>query len=162
MIQCVPNHLDLFKTDERDETREPGAVLWRVHRATERLSGHAVLQERQSEGQRHIHCCIRYRYFLLHHCGTATLKCLFVTCTCMKKPNVARRTAGKFPFPSMSFFFHNHSQNVLYTLVLTFFNLQDVLKAADVDLDGMFKLSFAYDIVNVSQVIHATFSNDWH
>lgn len=30
--------------------------------------------------------------------------------------------------------------------------LQDVLKS-DVDLDGMFKLSFAYDIVNVSQFI---------
>lgn len=28
--------------------------------------------------------------------------------------------------------------------------LQDVLKASDVELDGMFKLSFAYDIVNVS------------
>ncbi|KAF0025714.1 hypothetical protein F2P81_022595 [Scophthalmus maximus] len=31
---------------------------------------------------------------------------------------------------------------------------QDVLKAADVDLDGMFKLSFAYDIVNGMEFIH--------
>uniref|UniRef100_A0A8D3A295 Guanylate cyclase n=1 Tax=Scophthalmus maximus TaxID=52904 RepID=A0A8D3A295_SCOMX len=33
-------------------------------------------------------------------------------------------------------------------------SLKDVLKAADVDLDGMFKLSFAYDIVNGMEFIH--------
>ena len=30
------------------------------------------------------------------------------------------------------------------------FLFQDVLGASDVELDGMFKFSFAYDIVNVS------------
>lgn len=33
--------------------------------------------------------------------------------------------------------------------VVVFF-LQDVLKSTDVELEAMFKLSFAYDIVNVS------------
>uniref|UniRef100_A0A3B4X5A2 Guanylate cyclase n=1 Tax=Seriola lalandi dorsalis TaxID=1841481 RepID=A0A3B4X5A2_SERLL len=33
-------------------------------------------------------------------------------------------------------------------------SLKDVLKASDVDLDGMFKLSFAYDIVNGMEFIH--------
>uniref|UniRef100_A0A3Q3QIA6 Guanylate cyclase n=1 Tax=Monopterus albus TaxID=43700 RepID=A0A3Q3QIA6_MONAL len=33
-------------------------------------------------------------------------------------------------------------------------SLKDVLKASDVELDGMFKLSFAYDIVNGMEFIH--------
>ncbi|XP_030610230.1 guanylate cyclase 2G [Archocentrus centrarchus] len=33
-------------------------------------------------------------------------------------------------------------------------SLKDVFKASDVDLDGMFKLSFAYDIVNGMEFIH--------
>uniref|UniRef100_A0AAX7SVZ2 Guanylate cyclase n=1 Tax=Astatotilapia calliptera TaxID=8154 RepID=A0AAX7SVZ2_ASTCA len=33
-------------------------------------------------------------------------------------------------------------------------SLKDILKASDVDLDGMFKLSFAYDIVNGMEFIH--------
>ncbi|XP_024141067.2 guanylate cyclase 2G [Oryzias melastigma] len=33
-------------------------------------------------------------------------------------------------------------------------SLKDVLKSSDVDLDGMFKLSFAYDIVNGMEFIH--------
>uniref|UniRef100_A0A3P9LLW7 Guanylate cyclase n=1 Tax=Oryzias latipes TaxID=8090 RepID=A0A3P9LLW7_ORYLA len=33
-------------------------------------------------------------------------------------------------------------------------SLNDVLKSSDVDLDGMFKLSFAYDIVNGMEFIH--------
>ncbi|XP_061564090.1 guanylate cyclase 2G [Cololabis saira] len=33
-------------------------------------------------------------------------------------------------------------------------SLKDVLKASDIDLDGMFKLSFAYDIVNGMEFIH--------
>lgn len=41
-------------------------------------------------------------------------------------------------------------------IVLIFFFLQDVLKGSDVDLEWMFKLSFAYDIVNVS-VCHKGF-----
>lgn len=31
--------------------------------------------------------------------------------------------------------------------------LKDVFRASDVDLEWMFKLSFAYDIVNVSMLI---------
>ncbi|XP_041830331.1 guanylate cyclase 2G [Melanotaenia boesemani] len=33
-------------------------------------------------------------------------------------------------------------------------SLKDILKAPDIDLDGMFKLSFAYDIVNGMEFIH--------
>ncbi|XP_056222640.1 guanylate cyclase 2G [Seriola aureovittata] len=33
-------------------------------------------------------------------------------------------------------------------------SLKDVLKASEIDLDGMFKLSFAYDIVNGMEFIH--------
>lgn len=47
----MSNRLKLFKTDERDETRELGSVLWRLRRAAERLPGDAVLHKRQSEGQ---------------------------------------------------------------------------------------------------------------
>lgn len=62
--------------------------------------------------------------------------------------------AGKFLF-----FFHNQNHNVIYSVV---FFLQDVLKASDVELDGMFKLSFAYDIVNVSQFIYAACLSYYH
>lgn len=71
LIYCVPNHLTLFKTDERDETWEPGAVLWCLRWATERLFGHPVLQERQSEGQctacihTHTHTFTSYHTLLL-------------------------------------------------------------------------------------------------
>lgn len=40
-----------------------------------------------------------------------------------------------------------------------YFSLQDVLSVSDLELDVMFKLSFAYDIVNVSQFIYAACSS---
>lgn len=43
-----------------------------------------------------------------------------------------------------------------------YFSLQDVLSVSDLELDVMFKLSFAYDIVNVSQFIYAACSNYCH
>lgn len=41
------------------------------------------------------------------------------------------------------------SSNSVFNLF--FFFLQDILRA-DIELDGLFKLSFAYDIVNVSHL----------
>uniref|UniRef100_A0A8C5N8K9 guanylate cyclase n=1 Tax=Gouania willdenowi TaxID=441366 RepID=A0A8C5N8K9_GOUWI len=40
--------------------------------------------------------------------------------------------------------------NVFHSLVSNAVSLQDLFKVSDVELDSMFKLSFAYDIVNVS------------
>lgn len=37
--------------------------------------------------------------------------------------------------------------NVIYIVIVP----QDVMRGSDMELDGMFKLSFAYDIINVSQ-----------
>lgn len=51
-----------------------------------------------------------------------------------------------------SFYQLNLILNVLNSYVFGFF-LQDLMKASDVELDEMFKLSFAYDIVNVSKFI---------
>lgn len=114
----MPNHLKLFKTDERDETWESGAVLWRVHWAIKCLFGHSVLQERQLEGE-----CFNMYSLSLHFKA-----CLYF--------NFKIWIIGWYCFV---FFF-------------SFLVLQDIFKDSDVELDRMFKLSFAYDIVNVSQI----------